>query len=350
MGIDVNVVCSMLITVLLSAGLLGYSVIKTNKEIPCKPFDILVFGERNVENKIYTADDQIIFRAATGINDKVTWDFGDNSPKMEGVGLRHSFAEEKIFEVTATLNDKCRSRIKIHIKQRENTVSDSIGNIVDPIDGESEAFVDEPVAFTTPIDATSYRWSIDRSGYPVKNSKDAIFTFKTSGTYSVRLMVNDDRTREYKFTITVKPIKRLVDADDKPIEIPSIETKEAPVEAPSQPASPAPPNPEPPKPVSTKVYTSDQNLKDYLQSYLCGKISLQALEPLFCDLNNTPVTVTEEKKLTSSTLANLCAALKCRRDIEIVSISEVHRSDDKCVTSFLIYIQKTKQKRACPDN
>jgi hypothetical protein len=40
MGIDVNVVCSMLITVLLSAGLLGYSVIKTNKEIPCKPFDI----------------------------------------------------------------------------------------------------------------------------------------------------------------------------------------------------------------------------------------------------------------------------------------------------------------------
>jgi hypothetical protein len=37
--------------------------------------------------------------------------------------------------------------------------------------------------------------------------------------------LNDDRTREYKFTITVKPIKELVDADDdRPIEIPSIET------------------------------------------------------------------------------------------------------------------------------
>ncbi|HEX5150753.1 MAG TPA: hypothetical protein VFW07_04865 [Parafilimonas sp.] len=351
MGLDVKVLCTMLVVLLLSAGLVGYSFTKRNKEIPCKSFDILIFGERNAGSKIYYSGQQLIFRVAAHIEDKVIWDFGDNSPKMEGAGTMHIFTSEKIFAVTATVNGKCPSTISVNIKQKETTVTDSAGNIVTPILGEPEAFENEPVTFTTPVAALSYRWSVDQPGYPVKNSQNAIFTFKKTGVYTVRLIVDDDRTKNYKFTINIKPIKKLVDnTEDEPIEIPKIEAKESPpIEAPPQ-SKPSEIT-EPIKPPGkTYVFTSDENLKDYLQSFLCGKMSLQALEPYFCDLNNTSVTVTEEKKITSATLANLCAALKCRRDIVILSINEVHRNTDKCVTSFLIHIEKTKQKRACPDN
>jgi hypothetical protein len=366
MGMDRKVILTMLVMLLFSAGFLSYTIIKTNKETPCKPFDILVFGERNIENKTYAAGDQILFRAVAGINDKVTWDFGDNSPEVEDAATRHIFTEEKIFSITATINGKCYSDTKIHIKKKEIPDFDSSGNVVEQfILGESEAFVNEPVTFTAHSPVSSYRWSIDKSGYPAKTSKDATFTFKRSGIYTIRLMVNDDRTKEYKFTITVTAPKKLIDDEDQIIIPPNIkDEKISPVEKPPDDVEPNkkddkgfPPSSDNSE-MNNKIQAGNYAIQNKLQQYVCGTIKLQDLEPYFCYINNTPVIAIKavERTLRSdkiekikTSVIDLYADLNCKKTgIQITSI-EASRDNNNCVAVTSLILNYKEAKKACPN-
>lgn len=354
MHLDIKVLIVFGIVFILSFGLLGYSIIQKNKAVPCQRYEVLIYGQRNTGDKIYYTNEPLLFRVPANISDKVVWDFGDNSLKTESIGTRHAYTEEKTFFVTATINGKCASEtIKVNIRKKENTITDTLGNVMQSIIGETDAMVREPVTFTTPLNANSYTWSVNKSGYPIFNSKSATFKFKDGGTFTVILIVDNDRQKKYEHTIRITAPTQ-IDSKIPDVKIPDNSqqtTKETEAQSdPGQNQQVNPPAPEPPKPKPSKTLTIDETLKDHIQNYLCGFKTLDQLEQYFCDLNNTPVTAVNEKnKKINTTMANLCAALGCNKDINIINLT-ADRSKDQCVTSVYMKYEKVKRKKACQGN
>lgn len=205
MGIDNGVWLTLLITVLLSAGLFGFKIATTE---PC--FDIRLKLKGVVEHPFannYFVGESIIFTAEMKKGRKVEWNFGDGTPVATGGKATHSFMREGNFLVTATVNGKCMQSVNVHIVQVG--MSSAVPATTAPADpnsitGKDFAATGELSIYQTVAIAGTYEWTIEgNTAFPPKNGNKVSYSFTDPGTYIVRLKLDNDDTKVYRKTVTV---------------------------------------------------------------------------------------------------------------------------------------------------
>lgn len=356
MHLDINVWFCLLIVIVLSSGLLGYKLINNNNEMACNnSLKILIFGEPNSSNKSYYTNQQILFRISASPTDKVEWTFGDDSKidKTEGGGTRHDYTREGVYTVVAKINSACLYTTKINIRTKPSILLDSTGSATQPIIGRQESYVGEPVTFTTPLPASSYKWTIENSSrYPMITTKEATFTFKTSNTYTVLLQLDDDKKKKYRYDVTVtsnevsltgpepgeiQPLIKYV-----PPPLPSKQEEKPAVQPSPNNIIAVPDKKEEDKPVSPSASIkriADETFRDYLQAVVCGGFEVADFNKYLCNGGATNVLVGESTSFI--TFSKLCNDLKNSKKIKIDRVETTRDPNDKkCVIVIKVWYDK----------
>ncbi len=204
MGIDNKVWLTLLITVVLSAGLFGFKIATTE---PC--FDIRLNLKGVVEHPFannYFVGESIIFKAEMKKGREIAWDFGDGTPVAMGEKVTHSFTAEGNFLVTATVNGKCMQSVNVHISQVGMPAGTTTAKPADPnsIIGKDFAAAGELAIYQTEAVAGAYEWSIEgNAAFPPRSGNKASYSFTEPGTYVVKLKLDNDETKVYRKTVTV---------------------------------------------------------------------------------------------------------------------------------------------------
>lgn len=205
MGIDNKVWLTLLITALISVGLLGFRIATTE---PCYDINLTLKGvvEHPFANN-YFVGESIIFKASMKKTQKVEWNFGDGTPVSIGEKITHSYTKEGNFLVTATVNGKCMQSLNVHISQ----VAMPESNITTPAPVDSNAITGKDFAaagelsiYQTSATAGTYEWTIEgNAAFPPKNGNKVSYSFTEPGTYIVTLKLDNDDTKIYRKAVVV---------------------------------------------------------------------------------------------------------------------------------------------------
>jgi PKD repeat protein len=291
MGIDNRVWFTLLITVLLSAGLFGFKIATTE---PC--FDVKLTLKGVVEHPFtnnYFVGESIIFNAEMKKGQKVTWDFGDGTAPGSGTKVTHSFNREGNFLVTATVNGKCMQSVNVHISQVDMPAPAAV-QPADPnsIIGKDFAAAGELAIFQTGAAASAYEWTIEGNDvFAPKSGNKVSYSFTDPGTYIVKLKLDNDEAKVYRKTVTVS----MNPADAKgagPDDLPPLPLPALPKESgPGGNTAVQSGGEEKEASASEKKVEliPDPILKNQLQDVIEGKESLENLSKYMCDGMNGKV-------------------------------------------------------------
>lgn len=205
MGIDNKVWLTLLITALISVGLLGFRIATTE---PCYEIHLTLKGvvEHPFANNYYVGE-SIIFKANMKKEQKVEWDFGDGTPLRIGEKATHSFIKEGNFLVTATVNGRCMQSLNVHISQVAMSGGGTTASAVaDPnaIIGKDFAAIGELSIYQTAATAGTYEWTVEGNAvFPPKNGNKVSYSFTDPGTYIVTLKLDNDDAKIYRKTVIV---------------------------------------------------------------------------------------------------------------------------------------------------
>src|ERR1044072_2527166 len=83
MGLDYNIWLTMLTCFIVAGAFLGYSIIHQGAEKPCKAINIFVNGRLHPDSDVLYTDQPITFRSSILPEDKIIWDFGDETKKEQ---------------------------------------------------------------------------------------------------------------------------------------------------------------------------------------------------------------------------------------------------------------------------
>jgi len=292
MGIDNKVWLTFLVTVLLSAGLLGFRMATTE---PC--FDIRLSLKGVVDHPYahnYFVGESIIFKAAMKQSRDVEWDFGDGSPAVKGAQVTHSFANEGNFLVTATVNGKCMQSVNIHISQMN--IPGTAAATIQPADpngiiGKDFASAGELAVFQTEAVAGSYEWVVvGNPAFGVKQGSKVSYSFTEPGTFVIKLKLDNDEAKVYRKTIVVSasPAAGGADIDElPPLPLPAPPPGNTPAE-PGTDAAAAAPEKVPAAEKKVEIIP-DPILRNQLQDVIDGKETLDNLAKYMCDGMNGKV-------------------------------------------------------------
>lgn len=336
MDLDVNVLLTMLLFVVLSAGLLGYSVLKKKEIKECAIVEILVNGNKaTAKDVFFNTGALLVFKAVGASKDKVKWDFGDRSKPEEGYTVFHRFSRQTTYTVRVIVNGRCSYEQKIIIKYPPELV-DTVGIETQYIISDDQALVKEPVKFTTPVNAKTYEWYIENnSNYGRQNGRQVEFIFKSQDNYTVVLILDGDRKKKYSKTITViKPSEVLI--PEPLIEEEDIVVAPPPKPKPTDTAKIVIVAPPPVKKQAKRLLTEEQ-FKLYLQDVVCKGKKTEEFESYLCDGMQTRV-VSKDK---SETFEEFCNRIR-GKNIKITSVT-VNRGSDNCATSLVVGYDRFKK-------
>lgn len=287
MGLDNKVWLTLIITVLLSAGLFGFRIMTTE---PC--FDIELKLKGVVEHPFandYFVGESIIFEAGMQRERGVQWDFGDGTAAATGSKVTHSYSSEGNFLVTATVNGKCLQSVNVHISQVNQPAVVPQTPSADPysIIGKDFAAAGELCVYQTEAPGPEYEWSIEgHAAFPVKNGNKVAYSFTEPGAYTIKLMLDNDDAKIYRKTVTVSanPAAKGAELNDlPPLPLPAL-PKEAPTG--NNAAAAAAEAPAEKKRVDL---IPDPILKNQLQDIIEGKESLENIAQYMCEGMNGKV-------------------------------------------------------------
>ncbi len=205
MGLDYGVWLIMLTIVILCTGWISY---KRATEENCDTFSFAVKGVNSDNVKSAIVGENLRFRASLSNMKNIAWDFNDHSPIEQGSTVIHSFKHEGTYTITATVNVKCETIQTIYIR-KPVIIQDNAQVLVTPetvITGNDAPEAGEPVTYTCNTSANSYEWNIlNRQDYKSDKNKLAVFKFKTPGSYTLQLKLDNDRKKIYTKIIQVLP-------------------------------------------------------------------------------------------------------------------------------------------------
>ncbi|WP_276483633.1 PKD domain-containing protein [Paraflavitalea pollutisoli] len=324
-GLDYNVWITMIVLILLSAGLFSYTLINRESKETCDPLDIYVNGRTVTDTINLHTGDPVSFRIAYVPDTRVTWDFGDGVTGEEGFHAIHTYKQEAVFTVRASINNECVYTRKITVKTPV-----IIPEYGEDIIGENEAFTGEVLEFTTARPAKNYEWYIENNAnFPKQSGSKASFKFKLQGNYVVTLVLDQDRQKKYSKTVVVQDDPLLnQDIKRKPLEIPADPGK---VEQPKD--TQVISLPETPRRPATKVI-SDDNFRSLVQSVVCEKMISSDFKQYLCDGDNTVVVYNGKR----TTFGAMCAEVKGKK-LKVESVV-AGRDNDNCVTSITVTVDK----------
>ena len=209
MGLDYGVWLIILTVIVLCTGWISY---KRATEENCDAFSFAVKGVNSDNVKSAIVDEVLRFRASLSNAKNISWDFGDHSPVEKGSTVIHSFKHEGTYTITATVNGKCETIQTIYVR-KPVIIQDNAQVLVTPetvITGNDAPEAGEAVTYTSNTSANSYEWSIlNRQDYKNEKNKLAVFKFKTPGSYTLQLKLDNDRKKVYTRVIQVLPSSKL---------------------------------------------------------------------------------------------------------------------------------------------
>lgn len=204
LGLDNRVWYVMLTVIVVSIGLLSYELADTKKCVPVHfTFRRLLAAESDTTVAVFRVGETIMFSASKN-PDIISWDFNDNSPIQYGQYINHEFKMERDYYVTARVGRGCNDVQKISIiKADENIATPSAEQII--TGGDSTVYPNIRQTYTCMQPADYYDWNLD--GYPAMRqqgvSASAKFTFPKPGTYTVRVTLNHDVSKQYPKLVIV---------------------------------------------------------------------------------------------------------------------------------------------------
>jgi PKD repeat protein len=182
--LDEKVVLTMLFISILASFITAF---RYKNDKPCVTFDF------SATSNDYQVGHYIFFTTTDTKNaDSWEWDFGDKSPtdKISGPSATHIYKEAGQFDITLTINGKCKQFQSININ---SVAKDSIPFVIPQVIWPVEPVkVGQPIMFRDNTNgANRWEWYVG-SGKDSKNFKtqDVPFTFERAGTYEVNLTVN----------------------------------------------------------------------------------------------------------------------------------------------------------------
>ena len=315
MGLDNMIWRAIIITSLIPAAVLGYSL-TYKKECPAVSFTIKSLLAS--ADTIYYTESPIFFKANIDEND-ISWNFGDKSDLAFGQFVDHQFKSEGEYFISAKRSLGCETTQKIYVKNSDEFKNSpefvTGGEIIGPITTN----VGKPEMFTCMIKADKYEWSVPNMPEMTQTGQTAKFKFPLKGKTTIQVTLNGDRTKRYEKDVLVenaipepekiKP-KKLI-----PDEIGAVNT------------------------TPTSVVISEATFVTYMQKVVDGEYTVDDFDPYLCAGGTTPVILKGNKK-DAKKFSWVCEQLKNKKrtknifqkvKIKIKAV-RVHRDADKCVT------------------
>lgn len=309
MGLDYRVWRTILIISILSLGLLSYRLIDSKK---CTPVSFYIKTINIHTDSIYNTGETLSF-ISSATYEETTWDFGDNSKKVTGQYVTHTYSNAGSYLITAYTGSTCQNSQQIKVvtpvvvPQNDDAIitGQEIVGPVATITGKEELF-------TCMVDAKTYEWTI--SNYPsmTQTGGTAKLRFPTVGKFLVMVTLNGDRTKRY--------------------------TKEINVEAAPAEAKPLIPDSIPPllPPAENKnIKITDDIFKGYLGKVIDKKMTAADFDNYLCFKGDTKVILNGEL-MTFNAMCDVISGKK-RRKLLIgrtkikIQMAEMRRGTDGCV-------------------
>lgn len=206
MGIDFRVWLTLLITIILSALLLGFRI--ATDEV-CYKINLDLKGIAAHEQKnTFFVGEKVAFIAGMKDAREVVWDFGDGTAAVTGASVSHNFTQEGNFLVTATVNGKCTESVNLHVSKviLSGKAVNSAGTTVadGTVIGKDYATTGELSIYQSAIAGASYEWTIENdAAFPAKNEDKVSYSFTEPGSYVIKLKLDHDENKVYRKTVLV---------------------------------------------------------------------------------------------------------------------------------------------------
>ncbi|MES2774743.1 MAG: PKD domain-containing protein [Bacteroidota bacterium] len=354
-GIDKNVVTTMLVLIVVSAGLLAF---KLSKKETCKPFTISSASISSGKSVDFYIGDPVNFTAVVESDDQVAWDFGDHTPDDLGNTIRHIYTRDGNYTITATVNGRCIQTLALHVKPvKIRNPGDAADQIqTNPIMGQDAPTAGTMAAYICTVKAKMYEWSILNSPiYPSQNTESASYNFIVPGPQILELKLDGDPTKVFRKQINVlaaiQPSVVPNPRDNKgggggapvvlPVDLPPV----IPVDM-SKREEAKKPDPVTEKPLEKpiekpkeKLLVADEVFRMRFESVVRGELNVAGFDDILCEGGATRVLV-ENDGNRWETVAGLCQLFYKNKKINKIWDVRVNRKADRCVD--LIYLKYKK--------
>lgn len=189
-GLDRTVILTFILFSLAGSGIAGYKFL-TYKDCSKITFDI--------KAEDFIAGEIISFSSQSPASSKLRWNFGDTTAVSAERAPVHIYKHPGEYQVKMNTDNGCECIKKIAILPRPEI------KIYPVFYGPSEVTVGTPVQFR---DSTKYaytwEWNFGESTASVSNEKSPVYTFRTTGTKIVSMMVNGRKESMVTQRIEVK--------------------------------------------------------------------------------------------------------------------------------------------------
>ena len=183
-----------IITMVLSLGLLSFFVIDRKK---CIPFTFMITP--NTDSNIYYTGKTLYFDASISSKNMV-WNFDDSTEGGKGLSVHHIFSKEGKYTITASINSDCDASRDITVLRNPDDLN---GNEI--IRGPDNILAGKETEFTCFKIADSYDWLI--VNHPeikrLVKGPTAKMSFPNGGAYTIQVTLNGDRIKSYYKDIVV---------------------------------------------------------------------------------------------------------------------------------------------------
>lgn len=325
MGLDKRVWLVLLLTLVLSGGLLGFKMATCER---CREIRIGISNNDNAGGK-YHPQDRLTFTAEMKGGNDIAWDFGDNTPVAKGPSVIHSFGSAGSYFVTVTINGKCREFINIVI-HAPLIATPASGQAVAgaEITGPDVPKAGEPVTYMTSLNATTYEWNVlNAPEYPTQHTPAATYTFLSPGIKNIELRL--DNGKVYRKTIQVLQ-------GDQPVVDPSASSMAQ--DMPVQQQQPDEVDPEPePQAAPRSTFIADEVFRDMLDKVADGDKDASSFNQFLCNGAQTKVRDNGE---SWTTLGEFCSKIHSKKKFQIKSVVTIRDPNDKCVLQIQVKYKK----------
>lgn len=316
MGLDYRVWRAMLLLIILSLGLISYRLIDSKK---CSPVNFSIKTIAIHTDSTYSVGETLSF-ISTANKNEIIWDFGDNSDKITGQYVTHTFAQTGSYNITATTGTSCETTKPITIipvlviQSKDNSLV-----VGEEIVGPASTMAGKEESFFCMATATAYEWSIPNYPKMIQSGPTAKFQFPTAGKYMVQVTLDHDRTKRYSKEITVEAapvVKTLIPQDIKPLLPESVQ-------------------PLPPPETNSTVKIADAIFLGYLEKVIDKKMTAPDFDNYLCYKGETKV-ISNGELMSFSAFCEEISGKKRRKMIigktKIkIKVAEMRRDKDGCV-------------------
>lgn len=326
-GLDNRVWLALLLTLLLSVALLAF---KIAGDQPCTGISITVMDNEDPNGTRYYPQDRLTFSAVMTGGKDIAWDFGDNTPIVNGKSSTHSYAHAGNYFVTVTVNGKCKEMMSVFIHPHIAAPVAPVNTNIADISGPDAPKAGEAITYTATVGGTSYEWNVLNSPeYPTQNTPVATYTFLTPGAKIIELKM--DGTRVLRKSIQVLPSDKPL-SDPNAAQIQQQQLQQQNIQPPPQ------EDPTPPEHTAAKsTFIADEVFRDMLDKVTEGEKDASSFNQYLCSGAQTKVRDNGE---SWTTLGEFCSKIHDKKKFKIKSVVTIRDPNDKCVLQIQVTYKK----------